>query len=134
MRTNVEEWVIAMNGRWTGNTAAFDNLGSALLFSRFFHQPVKFVVEERHIRLHDEQFRININNNRTRELGLPSTLRLDEWLLILARFNYKCAYCGGKFESLDHIVPVCQGGGTTAVNVVPACRPCNNRKGGAIWL
>lgn len=134
MRTNVDEWVSALNGRWVGNMAAFDNMGCALLFSRFFHRPVKFIIEERHIKLHEEESRVNSNNNRTKALGLLSDLRLDEWLLVLARFNYQCAYCGGRFESLDHILPVCRGGGTTAVNVAPACHTCNSRKGAAIWL
>jgi hypothetical protein len=44
-----------------------------------------------------------------------------------------CAYCGGDFASLrltcDHIVPMSRGGTDTWMNVVTACRNCNQRKG-----
>lgn len=35
---------------------------------------------------------------------------------------------------LDHYVPECAGGETTAANIVLACRPCNRSKGGALPL
>ena len=45
-----------------------------------------------------------------------------------------CAYCGREFVSgrltRDHVVPVSQGGADIWMNVVTACRPCNQRKGG----
>lgn len=45
-----------------------------------------------------------------------------------------CAYCGADlpFSRLtrDHIRPVSQGGADTWMNVVTACRGCNQRKGG----
>jgi HNH endonuclease len=45
-----------------------------------------------------------------------------------------CAYCGVEFTpqrlTRDHIKPVSQGGADTWMNVVTACRSCNQRKGG----
>jgi len=45
-----------------------------------------------------------------------------------------CAYCGTElpFSRLtrDHIMPVSQGGVDSWMNVVTACRGCNQRKGG----
>lgn len=45
-----------------------------------------------------------------------------------------CAYCGSEFTTArltrDHIVPVSHGGVDTWMNVVTACRPCNQRKAG----
>jgi 5-methylcytosine-specific restriction endonuclease McrA len=29
---------------------------------------------------------------------------------------------------MDHLVPVARGGKSTKGNVVPACKPCNNKK------
>lgn len=53
---------------------------------------------------------------------------------ILARDRNTCQYCGAVFGSseltLDHVVPRSQGGLTTWINVVCACRRCNVRKGG----
>ncbi len=44
-----------------------------------------------------------------------------------------CYYCQKKFLfkelTMDHIVPLSRGGATTPGNVVPACKPCNQKKG-----
>ena len=43
-----------------------------------------------------------------------------------------CHYCEQKFAAkeltMDHIVPIARGGSSTQGNVVPACRPCNQKK------
>lgn len=43
-----------------------------------------------------------------------------------------CHYCGRKVGTealtLDHVVPVARGGGSTKGNVVPACDACNKEK------
>ena len=50
------------------------------------------------------------------------------------RDRHICAYCGSDFSALrltrDHIVPVSQGGRNGWMNVVTACRSCNQRKSG----
>lgn len=54
-----------------------------------------------------------------------------DWLLMLAAFNYRCAYCSRTNSRLerDHIIPLSKGGAHTASNIVPACRSCNAKKG-----
>jgi HNH endonuclease len=59
----------------------------------------------------------------------------------LTRFNHKlfkrdrcvCAYCGGLFDEekleREHVVPLSRGGTDTWMNVVSACRSCNQLKG-----
>lgn len=53
---------------------------------------------------------------------------------IYIRDAHKCQYCNQKFSAknltLDHIVPVVQGGLKTWENIVTACVPCNQKKGG----
>lgn len=53
---------------------------------------------------------------------------------IFIRDHYVCQYCGQKFSknhlTLDHVIPVVQGGGKNWENIVTACKPCNQRKGG----
>lgn len=45
--------------------------------------------------------------------------------------GYTCVYCGCETGlSVDHVVPVIQGGVTSFENSVTACRVCNSRKGG----
>lgn len=50
------------------------------------------------------------------------------------RDHHMCAYCGSEFSFLrltrDHITPVSQGGRDTWMNVVTACRHCNQKKSG----
>jgi len=52
---------------------------------------------------------------------------------LFARDRNVCAYCGKVFaaEQLtrEHIVPICQNGQNTWMNLVTACKSCNHRKG-----
>lgn len=58
-----------------------------------------------------------------------ATLTIAQWMHILDRFHWRCAYCeDGPYEALEHVVPLVLGGGTTADNCVPACRMCNSLK------
>lgn len=59
------------------------------------------------------------------------TLAHGEWESILLSYGYQCAYCGKKSKRLtmDHVVPVSKGGQHVMANIVPACQPCNSRKG-----
>ncbi len=47
---------------------------------------------------------------------------------ILIRDQETCAYCLGKAETIDHIIPVSKGGKSTWENCVAACFPCNSKK------
>jgi 5-methylcytosine-specific restriction endonuclease McrA len=48
---------------------------------------------------------------------------------LLERDGGVCGYCGGVGDTVDHVVPVCRGGGSGWLNTVAACRKCNHRKG-----
>ena len=77
-----------------------------------------------------ERHRVQTQNYRASQLGLPATLTLEEWLQTLADFNGLCAYCmERRFEHLEHFIPIDAGGGTTIDNCVPACERCNYSKG-----
>ena len=45
-----------------------------------------------------------------------------------------CQYCGAQSSknnlTLDHVIPIVQGGKKSWENIVTACKPCNQRKGG----
>lgn len=53
---------------------------------------------------------------------------------VFERDNDICQYCGekvtGRRQTLDHVLPLCQGGKDTYENTVCACMTCNNKKGG----
>lgn len=47
---------------------------------------------------------------------------------VRARDRHRCAYCGGRADTVDHVVPASRGGALTWLNTVAACRACNNAK------
>jgi 5-methylcytosine-specific restriction endonuclease McrA len=51
---------------------------------------------------------------------------------VFQRDGYTCAYCGKRFGvrdlTVDHVVPISQGGRSTWGNTVTACARCNQRK------
>lgn len=51
---------------------------------------------------------------------------------VLKRDGFRCAYCGQRATTIDHIVPLSRGGTSTWLNTVAACgghaRSCNGRK------
>jgi 5-methylcytosine-specific restriction endonuclease McrA len=48
---------------------------------------------------------------------------------VLRRDGYTCLYCGGRADTVDHILPRCRGGGDNWFNLVAACQSCNGLKG-----
>ena len=70
-------------------------------------------------------------NGRTRQGDFVPALSNR---MLFRRDGNQCMYCGSQFEdrylTRDHIVPQVQGGPDTWVNVVAACRRCNQQKGG----
>ena len=81
-----------------------------------------------------EARRAGKQRKRARRYGLRAELECHQWLYLLAAWRGRCAYCGQPFETMDHIVPLANGGGTTKTNVVPCCHECNRAKGTAVWL
>ena len=62
-------------------------------------------------------------------------IRRERRLAIYLRDGLACVYCGSGLEdegvtlSLDHIVPVSQGGDNGSRNLVTCCRKCNSVRG-----
>jgi 5-methylcytosine-specific restriction endonuclease McrA len=68
---------------------------------------------------------------RRYEWKADGTLTKEQWQDTLYVFNHVCAYClrGNVKLTMDHMIPISKGGPHAVENVVPACRPCNSRKG-----
>lgn len=47
---------------------------------------------------------------------------------VLKRDRNRCAYCGVRASTVDHVLPQSRGGGWSWLNTVAACEPCNGRK------
>lgn len=48
---------------------------------------------------------------------------------VFENFDGVCAYCGKPATTVDHVIPVSQGGRSRRGNILPACRSCNSSKG-----
>lgn len=67
---------------------------------------------------------------RSKVEGLVDTLTYEQWAYACEWFDNCCAYCNAAaFLTEDHLVPVKVGGPRTALNILPACLPCNQSKG-----
>lgn len=47
---------------------------------------------------------------------------------LMHRDAYRCAYCGGKADTVDHVIPRSRGGAHGWHNCVACCAACNHRK------
>jgi 5-methylcytosine-specific restriction endonuclease McrA len=78
----------------------------------------------------------------SRAVEVPTVIKLREFVRVpftrrlpitrrnvLARDDHVCGYCGGRADTIDHVVPRAQGGQHVWTNVAAACRSCNGRKG-----
>ena len=70
---------------------------------------------------------------RARLKALPpekNTLTSVDWEEIMGMYKHRCYYCKRKRKlTVDHVIPISQGGANTKQNVVPACLSCNSSKG-----
>jgi 5-methylcytosine-specific restriction endonuclease McrA len=82
-----------------------------------------------------KKYRINnrekirlINQNR-RAAKNEGSLTLEEWESVLSMHDYRCANCGTDENiTMDHIIPIVNGGSYSVNNVQPLCKSCNSRK------
>lgn len=81
----------------------------------------------------DQEFIIR----RKRESIVPgrrNPISPDEKAQVLSHQNHQCVYCGkhlGKRVRVeyDHFIPFCYSGDNNVLNIVAACRTCNQIKG-----
>src|SRR5690606_18969213 len=71
-------------------------------------------------------------NQRTREARKRGQdhgcVTLDRIESLVAAAGGACVYCGGDYESLDHVYPITLGGPHCVENLAPACISCNSSK------
>ena len=81
---------------------------------------------------HPETTRINNLRRKQRITGaVRNDLTPAQWREIKDAYGHCCVYCGRTMERLtpDHVTPYAHNGANTLWNVVPACLPCNKKKG-----
>ncbi|MFJ2116216.1 MULTISPECIES: HNH endonuclease [unclassified Streptomyces] len=75
------------------------------------------------------------------ELPVPRVIRLCRYVRVpfrrqapwsrrgvLVRDQHRCAYCGRRATTVDHVVPRSRGGGDNWLNTVASCAEDNHRK------
>lgn len=80
-------------------------------------------------------------HSATGSVEVPSVIRLRTYVRVpyrarvpltraalMHRDRFRCAYCGGRAETIDHVVPRSRGGTHTWENCVACCARCNHRK------
>jgi len=74
---------------------------------------------------------------RARNMGLDESFTWNEWYDKLQAYDGFCHYCGEwigiGYLTVDHVVPLSNGGSNTIDNIVPACSHCNFSKGSSSY-
>lgn len=72
--------------------------------------------------------RLYRSRRRALESGAPgfATYQQTQWRLEF--HGWRCFYCKGPFEEIDHAIPLSRGGSNWPSNLLPSCRSCNRRK------
>lgn len=58
--------------------------------------------------------RLRGQNQRANQAGAKHDLTMEQWLETLEHFDYKCAYCGGEYEVIEHYFPIHNAGTTVS--------------------
>ncbi|WP_319450945.1 MULTISPECIES: HNH endonuclease [unclassified Mycobacterium] len=79
--------------------------------------------------------------SESRAITVPTVIRLRSYVRVpyraripmtraalMHRDRFRCAYCGSKADTVDHVVPRSRGGEHSWENCVAACATCNHRK------
>ncbi len=82
-----------------------------------------------------------VMHSATSSVVVPSVIRLRNYVYVpyrarvpltraalMHRDRYRCAYCGARAETIDHVVPRSRGGQHSWENCVASCARCNHRK------
>ncbi|MBV9689685.1 MAG: HNH endonuclease [Ktedonobacteraceae bacterium] len=80
-----------------------------------------------------ERHKFYRKTRRARKRNAEGSFTTQEWAALKSRYEHKCLCCG-KSESevllsIDHVVPLSQGGANKADNIQPLCLSCNKKKG-----
>lgn len=72
-----------------------------------------------------------VRKRRAQKAGGDSRVVTErDWLRLCARYDGRCAYCGGAGPlTQDHVIPLRRGGRHAIGNLLPACGTCNGSKG-----
>lgn len=82
----------------------------------------------------NKEYRSWIKNKHNRlKMLAEGNYTWEEWKELKKKYNYSCVMCGRKEPeiklTIDHIIPISEGGINWISNIQPLCQSCNSRKG-----
>lgn len=81
-------------------------------------------------RTHKEEYLLQKARRRVLKMNCKGVCTPEQLKDRVDFYGRKCAYCvSGKFESVDHVIPLVDGGTNWPSNLRPSCRKCNSMKG-----
>ncbi|MEX2047650.1 MAG: HNH endonuclease [Chloroflexota bacterium] len=79
---------------------------------------------------HPEVLRAKSNAYRARAREAEGHFTSAEWRALVESHGGRCAYCLVVAPlDVEHRIPLKRGGTNWIANILPACRPCNRKKG-----
>jgi len=85
---------------------------------------------------HPEVMQALRERRRARERGSSGTFTRAEWQALVTQYGRRCLMCKRQEPDItltvDHIVPLAQGGSNDITNLQPLCSTCNKSKGAKI--
>lgn len=101
---------------------------------------IVLLVAEKAVLVHGDPAGLTLHA-ATVSVPVPSVIRLSRYVRVpyrakvpltraglMHRDQHRCAYCGGRAETIDHVLPRSRGGPHTWQNCVACCARCNHRK------
>jgi len=92
----------------------------------YYYSHLEQRTENRHKHLEREAIRVKVYNHNKKSNGGKFTA--EEWQMLCEYYGNKCLCCGLEETTVDHIVPVKFGGGSSIDNLQPLCKSCNSSK------
>ena len=129
-----------MNTRWGKHRVLLLNATYEPLAAISIRRAIVLVLRERADVIHEDGAGPLIHSAEM-ALAVPSVIRLRNYVRVpyravvpmtraalMQRDRSRCGYCGGKADTIDHVVPRSRGGTHTWDNCVACCASCNHKK------
>ncbi|ORM37045.1 endonuclease [Williamsia sp. 1135] len=128
------------NSRWGKHRVLLLNATYEPLAAISIRRAIVLVLRERADVIHEDGAGPLIHSADL-ALAIPSVIRLRNYVRVpyravipmtraalMQRDRTRCGYCGGKADTIDHVVPRSRGGTHTWDNCVACCASCNHKK------
>jgi 5-methylcytosine-specific restriction endonuclease McrA len=97
------------------------------------HREKMLAIKKAYAQAHPELRLMIWHRYRARKKGNGGSFTPKEWTQLKARYDYTCLRCGQREPDIrltvDHVIPISEGGHDDIGNIQPLCGSCNSAKG-----